>query len=63
MVLSKGLDLKKIPKILRKEYRKKIMNVVSKYPDYFKISDSTVSFNENGLILSDQIIPEMLLLK
>ena len=63
MRMTKGLDLKKIPKALREEYRRKIMNVVSKYPDYFKISESTISFNENGLILSDQIIPEMLLLK
>jgi len=63
MRMTKGLDLKKIPKILRKKYRKKIMNVVNKYPDYFKNDDGIISFNENGLILSDQIIPEMLLLK
>lgn len=63
MRMTKGLDLTKIPKALREEYRRKVMDVVNKYPDYFKISESTISFNENGLILSDQIIPEMLLLK
>ena len=63
MRMTNGLDLKKIPIALREEYREKVMNVVNRYPDYFKISDGTISFNENGLILSDQIIPEMLLLK
>ena len=62
MRMVEGLDLQKIPKELQKDYGEKISSVINQYPEYFTKKNNKVAFNKNGLILADQIIPEMILI-
>ena len=61
MRMTKGIDLNNIPDSLQKKYNENILKIINQYPNYFIKSKDNISFNDNGMLHADFIIPNMII--
>tara|TARA_B100001142_G_C14288953_1_gene638164 strand:- start:36 stop:1169 length:1134 start_codon:yes stop_codon:yes gene_type:complete len=59
--MIKGFNINRIPKTLEDQFNNNFFITKSKYKNCFRTSDNNISLSKNGLLLADEIIPDLLL--
>ena len=59
--MIKGFNINRIPKTLEDQFNNNFFITKSKYKNCFRTSGNNISLSKNGLLLADEIIPDLLL--
>ena len=59
--MIKGFNINRIPKTLKNQFNDNFLITKSKYKNCFHIIGNNISLSKNGLLLADEIIPDLLL--